>query len=211
MNERSNESPSSPIEKENMEPFHFGNKGMRMLMMPLEVQRLINENSSSSSGSSPGPNSSSAGISSPPSSASPRGPLKTIIRYGTDPNLSSPPLRIQHSIHQITNVPPPFSSKKTRTPSGPRLNPFETAREDLHLPVIMSPSIFATVQSPSQVNDDHFWSLEDRAALFFSSSHFGGLSLEQEERKLDPETEIKTQEALNRYFDHHHQIYLSSH
>ncbi|XP_040576356.1 uncharacterized protein bora [Lepeophtheirus salmonis] len=97
------------------------------------------------------------------------------------------------------------SSKKTRTPSGPRLNPFETAREDLHLPVIMSPSIFATVQSPSQVNDDHFWSLEDRAALF--PVHISEDSpWKQEERKLDPETEIKTQEALNRYFDHHHQI-----
>ncbi|QQP56015.1 Protein aurora borealis [Caligus rogercresseyi] len=70
----------------------------------------------------------------------------------------------------------------------------------------MSPSLFATVQSPSQENnEEHFWSLEDRAALFPAIISEDS-PWKQEERKLDPEAEIKTQEALNHYFNHHHQI-----
>ena len=103
-------------------------------------------------------------------------------------------------------------SETSGTPSSvPRLNPFDSHLDRLHLPTC-SPSVFSIVVSPSQEavsssSSGKFWSLDQQARLF--PAHIADDSPWKQEAassRLDKDTENRTQEALNLYFSRHHNV-----
>merc|ERR1719385_644548 len=99
-----------------------------------------------------------------------------------------------------------------KTPnSGSRVNPFDSqiSHDTLHLPTF-SPSVFSTVLSPSQESQHssgRFWSVDQQAMLFPAQiSEDSPWKQETATSRLDPETENKTQEAIDLYFSQHHEV-----
>lgn len=105
-----------------------------------------------------------------------------------------------------------LSANGSKTPnSGPRINPFDSqiSHDTLHLPTF-SPSVFSTVLSPSQESQHssgRFWSVDQQAMLFPAQiSEDSPWKQETATSRLDPETENKTQEAIDLYFSQHHKV-----
>ena len=84
----------------------------------------------------------------------------------------------------------------TETPDqNVRRNPFDVHVDKLQVPTV-SPSLFREVVSPNQNNENNFkWSLEQMALLRPAPIEVSPSQLM--ESPVDPEYEIKAQEAIN--------------
>lgn len=115
------------------------------------------------------------------------------------------------------------SSRGTRTPSsdsgpwssttpgsGVRYNPFEShhTTDVLHLPTL-SPSIFHTVQSPSQEEsvNGRFWSIEQQWELYPATiPEDSPFKQSVHPRNYKQDTDSKTQEQIDLYFTSYHDV-----
>ena len=112
------------------------------------------------------------------------------------------------------------SSRGTRTPSsgsdvwssgsGVRYNPFEShhTADILHLPTL-SPSLFHTVQSPSneETVNGRFWSIEQQWELYPAAiSEDSPFKQSVHPINYKRDTESKTQEQIDLYFTNYHDV-----
>lgn len=93
-----------------------------------------------------------------------------------------------------------------------RTNPFDcniTMIDKLQRPVL-SPSLFNIVQSPnseSTSSSGRFWNIDQQSNLFpVEISDDSPWKQETAHSVMDPELENRTQEAINRYFNHTHDL-----
>ncbi|XP_063230048.1 protein aurora borealis isoform X2 [Bacillus rossius redtenbacheri] len=105
------------------------------------------------------------------------------------------PLPVQYGFASL----PVYGTSPSQPGPFEASNPFDDGlTQRLHLP-FCSPSVFARVVSPSQAEHQFCWTIEDVANL--QPAPIEEVSAEQ--AQLDPELELRAQEAISRYFRSH--------